>query len=409
MFKKLRWRFMWVSTLVLLLVICAVMVIVYWISTDIIASQARFLMEEILENGGEFPTQGGFDPQEKPFLALNEESIYETRYFVAQVSDGDAQITHAYIAIGEETAIGIAESVYQKESDYGSLPILANRRMKYMKQEQEDGSTLIVVLDSTSRYGLIRIIMTYMSVLWLAVLVLYLMVMGRYSGKLVKPFIENVEKQKRFITNASHELKTPLAVISANTEMTEAMGGKTRWTESTRRQVGKLQTLIEDLVVLSRLDEIRDIPLTEMDLSALTSETAESFRDVIEDSGKHLIVDIAPGVRGKAERRSFQQLVSILMDNASKYCDEEGVVKVVLTSRRRARGARLTISNTYAEGKDMDYTRFFERFYREDASHNSARAGFGIGLSMGKEIVERSGGRIKASYAGDIISFDIEL
>lgn len=400
---------MWVSTLVLLLVICAVMGIVYWITTNIITSQARYLMEEILENDGELPTQGGFDPREKPFLALNEESIYETRYFVAQVSDEETQITHVYIAIGEETASSIAESIYQKGSDYGSLPMFANRRMKYMKQVQEDGSTLIVVLDSTSRYGLIRIVMTYMSGVWLAVLMLYIIIMGRYSKKLVQPFIENDEKQKRFITNASHELKTPLAVISANTEMTEAIGGKTKWTESTRRQVGKLQTLIEDLVVLSRLDEMRDLPLTEMDLSALTTETVESFRDVIEGSGKQLIVDIAPGVRGKIEKRSFQQLVSILMDNASKYCDENGKVEVKLVPQKRGKDVGLTISNTYAEGKNVDYSRFFERFYREDASHNSAKAGFGIGLSMGKEIVERLDGKIKVSYAGDVILFDIIL
>ena len=409
MFKKLRWRFLWVSTLVLLLVICAVMGIVYWITAGIITSQARFLMEEILENGGELPTQGVFDPRERPFLALNEESIYETRYFVAQVSDEDTQITHIYIAIGEEAAMNIAESIYQQGSDYGSLPMFANRRMNYMKQVQEDGSTLIVVLDSTSRYGLIRIVMKYMSGVWLAVLILYIIIMGRYSRNLVQPFIENDEKQKRFITNASHELKTPLAVISANTEMNEALNGKNKWTESTRRQVGKLQTLIEDLVVLSRLDEMRDVSLAEMDLSALTSEIVESFRDVIECSGKQLIVDIAPGVRGKVDKQSFQQLVSILMDNATKYCDEEGIVEVRLVSPKRRKGVRLTVSNTYAEGKSVDYSRFFERFYREDASHNSTRAGFGIGLSMGKEIVERLDGKIKVSYAGDVILFDIIL
>ena len=233
--------------------------------------------------------------------------------------------------------------------------------------------------------------------------------MGRYSRNLVQPFIENDEKQKRFITNASHESKTPLAVISANTEMTEAVGGKTKWTESTRRQVGKLQTLIEDLVVLSRLDEMRDLPLTEMDLSALTTETVESLRDVIEGSGRQLIVDIAPGLWGKVERRSFQQLVSILLDNASKYCDENGKVEVKLVPQKRGKGVGLTISNTYAEGKNVDYSRFFERFYREDASHNSAKAGFGIGLSMGKEIVGRLDGKIKVSYADDVISFDIIL
>lgn len=407
MIKKLRWRFMWVSTLVLLLVISAVMGIAYWITSDTIVSQARFLMEEILENGGDLPMLGGFDPQEKPFLALNEESIYETRYFVARINEDDAQITHIYIAIREEDAASIAESINQKGGDYGSLPAFSNRRMNYMKQVQEDGSTLIVVLDSTSRYSLIRVVMTYMSGLWLAVLILYIAVMIQYSKKLVQPFVENDERQKRFITNASHELKTPLAVISANTEMTEAIGGKTKLTESTRRQVSKLQTLIEDLVVLSRLDEMQELVLTETDLSFMTGEIVESFRDVIESSGRQFSVQISPALRGKVEKRSYQQLVSILMDNAAKYCDEKGIISVQLDSR--GKGVSLTVSNTYAAGQNVDYSRFFERFYRKDVSHNSAIEGFGIGLSMGKEIAERLGGKIKVIYADTIILFVIEL
>ncbi len=311
--------------------------------------------------------------------------------------------TNCYGSIyGDEGALDAAS--WRKQVDmYQKVAIESEAGMNYMKQVQEDGSTLIVVLDSTSRYGLIRIVMKYMSGVWLAVLILYIIIMGRYSRNLVQPFIENDEKQKRFITNASHELKTPLAVISANTEMNEALNGKNKWTESTRRQVGKLQTLIEDLVVLSRLDEMRDVSLAEMDLSALMSEIVESFRDVIECSGKQLIVDIEPSVRGKVDKQSFQQLVSILMDNATKYCDEEGKVEVRLVSPKRRKGIIFTVSNTYTEGKNVDYSRFFERFYREDASHNSTKAGFGIGLSMGKEIVERLDGKIKVSYAGDVI------
>ena len=96
------------------------------------------------------------------------------------------------------------------------------------------------------------------------------------------------------------------------------------------------------------------------------------------------------------------------MDNAVKYCDDGGSVRVTLTPRSRGKGARLTVSNTYADGKNVDYSKFFERFYREDASHNSAKAGFGIGLSMGKEIAERLGGRLRVTYAGEEISFVFE-
>ncbi|MBQ7563270.1 MAG: sensor histidine kinase, partial [Lachnospiraceae bacterium] len=98
-----------------------------------------------------------------------------------------------------------------------------------------------------------------------------------------------------------------------------------------------------------------------------------------------------------------------LMDNAAKYCDKDGEIEVELHSRNRGRGARLTVANTYAEGTDKDYSRFFERFYREDASHNSKVAGFGIGLSMAKEIAERLKGELLVEYAGDKIRFLLEL
>ena len=152
-----------------------------------------------------------------------------------------------------------------------------------------------------------------------------------------------------------------------------------------------------------------EITLTEMDLSALTSETIEPFRSVIESSGKKLNTGIVPGLHRKAEEQSFQQLVSILMDNAVKYCDEGGEIEVTLSGKEPGKAARLTVSNTYAAGKDLDYSRFFERFYREDTSHNSAKTGFGIGLSMGKELAERTGGKLKVYYEDSMISFVFEL
>jgi signal transduction histidine kinase len=266
-----------------------------------------------------------------------------------------------------------------------------------------------VVLDATSRYGLIRLIMMYMAALWLTVLILYVVIMGRFSKNLILPFVENDEKQKRFITNASHELKTPLAVISANTEMTEVLGGKSKWTESTRRQIKRLQALIEDLVVLTRLDEMKEADLSDVDLSAVVSETAEPFRSIAESEGKSFSTQIAPDTHIRGDRRGLQQVTSILIDNAVKYCDKGGAIAVTLEGRARGKGARITVANTYAEGKNVDTSRFFERFYRQDESHNSEKSGFGIGLSMAKEIVERMKGRLKIGYADNIISFTVEI
>ncbi len=409
MIKKLRLRFLGVSTLILALVISVVMGIVYWITSGIIMSQTQILMEAILDNDGDLPQQWEYDTIRGSFLALNEESIYELRYFTALINDEDVQITHINSGIKEDVAEEIAEELSNKKNDYGSVAIKGGRRLNYMKKTMDDGSVMIVILDSTSRYSLIKVIMLYMSALWLVVLLLYILVMVNYSKKLVKPFEENDERQKRFITNASHELKTPLAVISANTELLELMNGKNKWTESTKKHVGKLQELIEDLVVLTRLEEMKDIDMEDIDISVLVTETVESFREIIQTSGKRLETRIEPGLKVKTEKRSFQQLVSILAENAVKYCDEGGNICTELTSDNKGKHVKLCIKNTYESGKDMDYSCFFERFYRADMSHNSEIPGFGIGLSMGREIAERLGGKLEAGYEDDIISFTVIL
>ena len=411
MFKKLQRKFMVVSTLVLLLVISVVSGVVYWIASGILMSQTGVLINLILDNDGTLPQyESDFDASQERFLALNVESIHEARFFSAKQTDDGIEIISSHIAaISEEDEISLAKKVLDRRGSLGRITVEGHRILHYARRSMDDGSVMVVLIDSTSRYGLVRLVMMYMFALWLTVLILYVIVMGHFSKKLIHPFIENDEKQKRFITNASHELKTPLAVISANTEMTEVLGGKSKWTESTRRQIKRLQTLIEDLVVLTRLDEMKESELTDVDLSAVVTESSESFRSVAESAGKRFTADIAPEIHIKADKRGLQQIVSILMDNAVKYCDENGEITVRLESRARGKGAKIVISNTYAEGKDVDTSRFFERFYRQDESHNSEKSGFGIGLSMAKEIADRMKGKLRVKYSGDTISFTVEV
>ena len=410
MFRELRLKFLWGSALILLVVITAVTGLVYWTSSGTVARQIQVFIDLILENNGTLPEQSELNPQQQSLLALNDESIHETRYFSVRFSDGEGSLVGMRIAaLSEDDAVSTAEKILTRRSGTGRVIAQGGGILRYARQTQDDGSILVVVVDATSRYRLTMLIVSYTAALWLLVLVLYIFLMTHFSKKLVQPFVENDERQKRFITNASHELKTPLAVISANNEMTQAIGGKTKWTESTGRQVKRLQSLIEDLVVLARLDEMKEIALADIDCSPLVRETAESFRGVIESSGKTCVFSIEDNIHARSEKRSLQQLVSILMDNAVKYCDEAGTVTVELGKKARGKHAVCKISNTFAEGRNADTSRFFERFYRQDESHNSGKSGFGIGLSMAKEITERLKGKISVSQSGDIITFVIEL
>ena len=406
MFKKLQRKFLWGSTLVLLLVIVLVIGIIFWVTSNTVSRQSQLFISQILDNDGHLPEQGVFEPREEAFLALNTESLNEIRFVSVAFSGDQGMIISKFMAgISDDDAVRIASEALEKNADSGHLNTGRKRFLHYGRRTLEDGTTLVVIADSTSRYGLSRLIILYMAGLWLIILVLFILFMSHYSKKLVRPFVENDEKQKRFITNASHELKTPLAVISANNEMAEAISGKTKWTESTSRQVKRLQSLIENLVVLTRLDEMKEISLTDIDLSSVISETAEPFRSVIESTGRKFDCQIEQDIHIQGEKRTIQQIASILLDNAAKYCDEEGAVSVRLI--RKSKGAQLNVANTYREGNNVDTSRFFERFYREDESHHSGKSGFGIGLSMAKEMTERLKGKLEVSYEGDTIIFSV--
>ena len=201
MFRKLQRKFLWGSALVLLLVIILVVGILFWITSDTVARQSEVFIDRILENEGKMPERGEFAPQQETFLALNDESIRETRFVSVLFSGESPQIISKMIGVlSDDAVIGIAKKAMESTGESGRLNDNGLRILQFGKKAMEDGSTLVVIADSTSRYSLTRLIITYMAVLWFVVLVLFVIVMSRYSRKLVKPFIENDERQKRFIT-----------------------------------------------------------------------------------------------------------------------------------------------------------------------------------------------------------------
>ena len=185
------------------------------------------------------------------------------------------------------------------------------------------------------------------------------------------------------------------------------INGKSEWTDSTVKQVSRLSELISQLVVLSRLEEKQDIVLSDVDMSAETKSVMESFKSIAETQGITLKTDIADDIHVQADQKGLRELVNILMDNAVKYCDENGTVDVSLS--KKGKNAMFIVSNDYAAGEGVDYKQFFERFYREDKSHNSEKQGYGIGLSMAESLVRMFKGKISVNYKKPVISFTVIL
>lgn len=276
--------------------------------------------------------------------------------------------------------------------------------------DEESGETTVILLDVTTAFTMKGQLLRASLCIGGLSFVAFLVILAALSRRAVKPVIANMENQKRFITNAGHELKTPLAIISANTELLEAMYGESEWTHNILSQVSRLSELIRDLITLSKVSEQEKMELKPVALSPIAEAAAAEFRPLVEQRGKRLCTEITSDLTVEGEERFLRELMSILLDNAVKYCDEGGMIALKLAPVSKGKAVLLEVSNDYAAGEGVDYSRFFERFYQQEQSHNSTAAGgFGIGLSMASEMVRVMRGRLKVRYARGRIAFQVTL
>lgn len=333
------------------------------------------------------------------------EFSFSTRYFAVSL-DTNENVT--------EIKTNHIEDLTQPDAEYYAKYALRNRFgfgrtgvYYYQVKRYDNGSFLVVYLDSTNQVNsTYRVLYAALILIGFGVIVTFIFV-WTFSRKAIAPEIKNAELQKSFITNASHELKTPLAVIRANTEMQEMLSGETEWTQSTMRQVDRMSGLIQNLVMISRAREKEKTAWIVTDATKAVRETADTFSPVAKQDGKKLEIRADENVKMIASESDIRQLTSLLVDNAIKYCDKDGSIEVALS--QKGKGILLCVSNNYADGRNVDYTRFFERFYREDESHNVDHGGCGIGLSIAESLVESYNGNISVTWKDGVICFNCIL
>ena len=254
-------------------------------------------------------------------------------------------------------------------------------------------------LQLQSVYNVLQV--TLLVIVCCVTLVFFLLLL--LSGRVIRPFTENMERQKRFLTDVSHELKTPLGIISANTGVLELTRGKDEWTESIRNQVKRLDSLIKDLIELSKSEvSVKESEFTEFSVSQIAETNADSFRTLAQMQGKQLNAEIEPGVCMRGQEDSVTRLVTILLDNGVKYCDLAGTVTLDL--RQKGRQIILRVSNPCKDMDPAQVPHLFDRFYRADSSRSRQSGGYGIGLSIARAVTEGHKGKISASYeAGNVV------
>ena len=409
MVEKLQHRLIMIATLsvfVMLLLVLGVINIISSVRNNI---ETGLLLEYIAENDGDIPSfhgaaRGSGDMES----VLTPETQFETRYFTVHLKNGKVQkvnIEHI-AAISEEEAGMYALRVLGKKVRRGN-EFYSNRSYDYLVYDRIAGECLVVVVDTTRMYNATATLIRFSATVGVVMIGIFFVMLSVLSRRVLSPIIANIESQKQFITNASHELKTPIAIISANTEVIEMTSGENEWTRSIRHQTDRLTGLINRLITLARLQEWGDTKLENVSASTVVKEIAESFKPVLKQQNKEYRYEIAENVTILAEERSFQEMVSILLDNATKYCDNNGKVSLVLSQKGRT--MHLEVSNTYVKGADVDYSRFFERFYREDQSHSSEKKGYGIGLAMAEEMARQFHGKLAVSYKNDTITFTVTI
>lgn len=257
-----------------------------------------------------------------------------------------------------------------------------------MKTTLEDGSTLLVILDCTREFSDVHTFLSYSIWFGFFCIILYVLIFAFLSKRAIAPFVRNLENQKRFITNASHELKTPLAIISVNAEAMEMMNGKNQWTEGIIKQVRRMSGLISHLILLSKAGEATraQLQFLSFPVKDMFARLKEDFDLLAKDQGKKLTLSAEDGLTARSDEKYLSEILHILLDNAVKYCDDGGTILLSAEKGKKKDTLRLSVSNDYKDGKDLDYSRFFERFYRNDESHNSKKTGYGIGLSIAREL-----------------------
>ena len=404
MIQTLRKKFILATMLSLLLVLLSILLPVNVVSYRKTVTDADRILKLLSENQGAFPQQlfPGQDhnrqngrPGERPLgrREFSPEIPFESRFFWVK-ADGTG--TPVLTDTANIAAIDAAQA-----RQY-ALDVLASGKTKGFLGDYrylvsgEDGETRVIFLDCGRSLADVRttllVSLGMMSTVLLGVFILLLF----FSGRIVKPLAESNEKQRRFITDAGHELKTPLTIIGADTDLLELEVGENEWLLDIRRQVQRLTDLTQSLIFLSRMDETKPtVQFVEFPVSDVVEETAQSFLALATQQGKELELSVQGMLCLEGSEKDIRQLTSILLDNALKYSPAGS--KITLRLEKEARTIRLSVQNAIAQPMSKEtLARLFDRFYRTDSSRNSSTGGYGLGLAIASGIAAAHKGKIRA-------------
>lgn len=420
MIEKLRRRFILITMLSLLAMFLILIAAINIVNIHNQARESDMRLAMIAKNGGQMPLPEKLvvnrdmaaGPKERGrtgnlldwFGNFSEPAVFGQRYFTVQYDESGA-VAAMYASdgteISAEDATAYADAVKNKKKISGWYGNFRYGRFA------GDGGEMFVFADASVSFAAIRSVLLTSSTVLLFCYGVVLLLVVALSKRVVRPFAENWFKQRQFVTDAGHELKTPLTIISANTALAEMTYGESEWFEGIQEQTERMTGLVHNLVALARMDE--EAPRRKMAdfcLSDAVEDTVTAFFSLAESRGKHLTAEIEPDLVYYGDEAAIREMVSILLDNAVKYSDDGGQIQLSL---KRQRHIWLSLCNSCAGVADLPLKQLFDRFFRADAAR-SGNIGYGLGLAIAKSICEAHKGMIeaRATDAGTI-EFRVKL
>ena len=423
--KKLRTKFTFLS-------VCAFFIVLILISSALIFANYRKLVQKADSNlaaitNNLVQAESDDDDDDEP-MDNDKDPDHDERFFgpyftvkfYNKSSEAEIDTSHIY-AVSTNDAKSYANKILSElGSDTEKTGFLHGYRYTIIRTNQ---GYVCAFLSCDRDLSLFKDFIRNNVLIALASLLIISIISWFLSKRAVSPLISAYNKQKEFITNASHELKTPLAIISANNDVIEIENGSSKWISSNKVQIKKLSSMIDMLVTLTKLDESTTLEnAARADISSLLQSSVDGFSSLAEAEGKSFLIDKPDSLTSKVNYEEIKKLFSILIENSIKYSSDNSAISIELKSLDGDGSSKHTngeaplehfsfsISNYSENLKKGSYDVLFDRFYRLDSSRNSETGGFGIGLSIAKAIVQKHGGEIKAySPDGKRMVFKLEI
>lgn len=410
MIKKLRFKLIAVAMLAMFLVLGVIMATVNVLNYRSIVEEADAILAVLELNEGKFPTKdknrdnkendqgekrNGHNNHSEDERDMSVEVPYESRFFSALVDPAGQVVaaeTSHIAAVDDAAVVEIAQTVLKKGDRQGFYDCY-----RYIVCDRTEGKQ-VIFLDCTRNLNTFyRFLWASLSISGVGLVAVFILILAM-SSRIVRPVSESYEKQKRFITDAGHEIKTPITIIDADAEVLEMEGGTNEWLQDIRAQSQRMRDLTDKLIYLSRMEEEKmQLQAIDFPLSDMVAETAQSFKAVAIKENKQLEPEVEPMLSLKGDQKAIRQLIGILLDNAIKYSPAEGVIRLSL--KKQGKTIVLTVTNPTQELRREDLPHLFDRFYRADKSRNSQTGGYGIGLSIAQAVTQAHKGKITAASA----------